>query len=274
MANETKNVIDTLFKNFNTVMRHMFSGLVAVFLFEIGNSGITKYVDITVRELKLSQGVCYAVVAFVVGNLIYFFSRYVICAGIMIPLHCVFKNKLSRGLETGSGANYIVDIGRFMQYRFSKDFSPELDRYLSNAWGWVHGLGSVAIVFFVIPPYFMIMNDSIFRGWFGGICMLAGVFLFLSYLWHILQLLSMENIAYMERGNARCTVTAGVEVYRKRFDGDNSLDNAKVLCAQCHEITQSSGQNGGFSDDTIHAALERAGQRCECRRAGCSHHST
>lgn len=272
MEKEAKALIDNLFKNFNTFMRHMFSGLVAVFLFEIGNSGVDVYADIrVVKELEPSQGVCYALVAFVVGNLIYLFSRYVICALIMWRLHKKYPDKYARGLATGTSASYIVEIGNFAQYRWSKDFSPKLEEYLINAWGWIHGLGSVAFVFFVIPLYFIILKDSIFRWWFGGICMLAGVSLAVAYWYHICQLLSMENIAYREKDIARCTSITGLEVYRKRCDGNNDLDNAKVLCTQCREATQACGIAGGFLEETIQAARDQAGNRCECTRVGCCH---
>lgn len=205
MMNEAKAAITILFENFNTFMRHMFSGLVAVFLFEIGNSGANIFADIRiVKDLKLSQGVCYALAALVVGNLTYLLSRYVICAFLMWLLHKTKPNKYSRGLEKGKSANYYVEIGHFAQYRWTEKFPPKLNEYLISAWGWVHGLGSVAFVLIVIPGYFdIILNRSPFDGWLGRICMIASVFLIVSYVHHICLLLSMEHIAYEKRNNKK-----------------------------------------------------------------------
>ncbi len=205
MKNEAKAAINILFKNFNVFMRHMFSGLVAVFLFEIGNSGAKPFANIeVVKDMKLSQGVCYALAALVVGNLTYLLSRYVICALIMWGLHKRNPSKYSRGLAESKSAGYIVDIGRFAQYRWSEEFSPKLNEYLINAWGWIHGLGSVAIVLIVIPLYFDKLNKAPFDGWIGPIFVMTSVFfLFPSYLNHVCQLLSMEHIAYEERNDKK-----------------------------------------------------------------------
>lgn len=201
---EAKAAIKILFENFNVFMRHMFSGLVAVFLFEIGNSGVKEFADIrVVSEMKLSQGVCYALVALVVGNLTYLLSRYVICAFLMWRLHKEDPNKYSRGLTGDKSISYIVEIGHFAQYRWTEEFPSKLNEYLISAWGWLHGLGSVAFVLIVIPGYFLILDKAPFNGWLGRICMIASVAFIASYWHHLRQLLSMEHIAYEERNDKK-----------------------------------------------------------------------
>lgn len=75
---------------------------------------------------------------------------------------------------------------------------------------------------------------------------------------------------------ARCFRTNNLEVHHKRRDGGNSLDNAEVLCSDCHANTSTYGTPGttppAFSQDTKDKALRRAGYRCECTRLTCSHH--
>ncbi len=205
MNNEAKAAINILFENFNTFIRHMFSGLVAVFLFEIGNSGANIFADIRiVKDLKRSQGVCYALAALVVGNLTYLLSRYVICAALMWWLHKKNPNKYSRGLTGDKSISYIVEIGHFAQYRWTEEFPSKLNEYLISAWGWVHGMGSVAIVLIVIPAYFMILKYKPFDGCVGWICIVTGlILLLLSYPHHICLLLSMEHIAYKERSDKK-----------------------------------------------------------------------
>ncbi len=204
MKNEAKAAIKILFENFNVFMRHMFSGLVAVFLFKIGNSGVKEFADIrVVSEMKLSQGVCYALAALVVGNLTYLLLRYVIGALIMWLLHKCIPDRYGRGLEKGKSANYYVEIGRFAQYRWTEEFPSKLNGYLISAWGWVHGLGSVAFVLIVIPVYFDKLNKAPFDGWLGWTCIITGVVFFLSYLHHVCLLLSMEHIAYKERNDKK-----------------------------------------------------------------------
>lgn len=74
---------------------------------------------------------------------------------------------------------------------------------------------------------------------------------------------------------ARCTRTRGLEVHHKRRDGGNGLDNAEVLCPQCHAATSTYGTPGKtpppFSDDTKQKALRKAGNQCECTKTGGCH---
>ena len=67
---------------------------------------------------------------------------------------------------------------------------------------------------------------------------------------------------------ARCTKKSGLEVHHKRRTGGNGMDNAQVLCANCHEETTTYGQPGNsppaFSEQTKKEALKRAGNQCEC----------
>lgn len=73
----------------------------------------------------------------------------------------------------------------------------------------------------------------------------------------------------------RCTRTRGLEVHHKRRDGGNGLDNAEVLCSQCHTSTSTFGNPGTspppFSDETKQKALKKAGYQCECTRTGGCH---
>lgn len=73
----------------------------------------------------------------------------------------------------------------------------------------------------------------------------------------------------------RCTRTTNISVHHKRRDGDNSIDNAEVLCQTCHEDTSSYGTPGtsppDFSQETKDQALENAGYQCECTRVGGCH---
>jgi len=73
---------------------------------------------------------------------------------------------------------------------------------------------------------------------------------------------------------ARCTRTRDLEVHHKRRDGGNTLDNAEVLCPECHKGTITYGAPGqsppNFDNDTKAKALRRAGNQCECTRtSGC-----
>jgi len=75
---------------------------------------------------------------------------------------------------------------------------------------------------------------------------------------------------------ARCTRTRNLEVHHIRRDGGNGLDNAEVLCSDCHSNTSTYGTPGKspepFTQDTIMKALRRADFRCECTRFTCLHH--
>jgi hypothetical protein len=74
---------------------------------------------------------------------------------------------------------------------------------------------------------------------------------------------------------SRCTRTTELDVYPLRRDGDNSLDNAQVLCRRCHAATQGYELPGrkppAFDEDTRSAALSRAAHQCECTRIGACH---
>jgi len=72
---------------------------------------------------------------------------------------------------------------------------------------------------------------------------------------------------------SRCNSTENLEVHHKRRDGGNDIGNAEVLCQKCHEQTSTYGTKGKsppeFSEPTKKEALKKAGNRCECERAGC-----
>ena len=72
---------------------------------------------------------------------------------------------------------------------------------------------------------------------------------------------------------ARCKNTTKLEVHHKNRSGSNGLDNAEVLCQDCHGKTASYGQPGksppDFSDAVKQAALRIAGNQCECGRDHC-----
>ena len=71
----------------------------------------------------------------------------------------------------------------------------------------------------------------------------------------------------------RCSKKTNLEVHHKRRDGGNGLDNAQVLCRDCHVNTGTFGTPGksppSFSVATIEAAKKRAGNQCECTKSGC-----
>jgi len=73
---------------------------------------------------------------------------------------------------------------------------------------------------------------------------------------------------------SRCTETRKLEVHHIRIDGGNGQENARVLCQNCHENTNSYGSSGHkspleFSDATKTEAKRRAGYRCECTKDHC-----
>lgn len=74
---------------------------------------------------------------------------------------------------------------------------------------------------------------------------------------------------------ARCTVKRSLEVHHKRRDGGNSLENAEVLCQNCHKATSTYGVSGTspepFTQETKDKALKRANNQCECTRTGGCH---
>ena len=67
---------------------------------------------------------------------------------------------------------------------------------------------------------------------------------------------------------ARCTRARNLDVHHKRRGGGNTLDNAQVLCPQCHEATSTYGAPGPtpppFLRETKEKALNRADNQCEC----------
>lgn len=71
----------------------------------------------------------------------------------------------------------------------------------------------------------------------------------------------------------RCNSRISLEVHHIRRDGGNGLDNAEVLCQECHEHTATYGEEGltppPFSEKTKQAALKRANYKCECTRKNC-----
>lgn len=76
-----------------------------------------------------------------------------------------------------------------------------------------------------------------------------------------------------EEKMSRCSATKNLEVHHKNRGDGNNLENAQVLCQHCHENTPSYGTQGKsppeFSSETKKAALERAGNQCECEKNGC-----
>jgi len=74
----------------------------------------------------------------------------------------------------------------------------------------------------------------------------------------------------------RCNSTKNLEVHHKRRDGGNGIDNAEVLCHECHTNTDTYGKPGvspePFSEETKKQALIRANYKCECTRTICGFH--
>jgi len=74
----------------------------------------------------------------------------------------------------------------------------------------------------------------------------------------------------------RCNNRTELEVHHIRRDGGNGIDNAQVLCQQCHENTSSYGAHGDspepFSDITRVRAKRNAGFRCQCEQDDCGFH--
>ncbi len=73
---------------------------------------------------------------------------------------------------------------------------------------------------------------------------------------------------------ARCIRTTNLEVHHKRVDGGNDLDNAMVLCHQCHVNTCTYGDSNhksppAFTQEVKDKALKRADYRCECTKGDC-----
>lgn len=73
---------------------------------------------------------------------------------------------------------------------------------------------------------------------------------------------------------SRCERIRDLEVHHVRIDGDNSIDNARVLCKQCHRNTSTYCDPNhksppAFSQETKEKALKRAGYSCECTKGTC-----
>jgi|TergutMp193P3_1026864.scaffolds.fasta_scaffold63221_3 5-methylcytosine-specific restriction endonuclease McrA len=73
---------------------------------------------------------------------------------------------------------------------------------------------------------------------------------------------------------SRCTKTRHLEVHHIRTDGGNGIENARVLCQDCHENTGSYGSSGhnsppAFSAETKAKALKNANNQCECTKKDC-----
>ena len=71
----------------------------------------------------------------------------------------------------------------------------------------------------------------------------------------------------------RCNSRENLEVHHKRRDGGNGIENAKVLCQDCHANTSTYGVEGKspppFSSKIKDEAKELAGYRCECEQDDC-----
>ena len=72
---------------------------------------------------------------------------------------------------------------------------------------------------------------------------------------------------------SRCFSKNNLEVHHKRRDGGNGIENAQVLCQDCHANTSTYGVEGKspppFSKETKDTAKELAGYRCECEKGDC-----
>jgi hypothetical protein len=74
---------------------------------------------------------------------------------------------------------------------------------------------------------------------------------------------------------SRCTRKTDLDVYHLHRSGDNSLENAQVLCYRCHAAAKGYELPGrrppAFDQATKEAALTRAAYQCECIRLGACH---
>lgn len=79
----------------------------------------------------------------------------------------------------------------------------------------------------------------------------------------------------LRRPAPRCTRAGNLECHHIIRDAGCGLDNAQMLCAECHQATESYGAPGlspsPFSQDVIGAAKLRAQGRCECTREHPTH---
>jgi 5-methylcytosine-specific restriction endonuclease McrA len=83
----------------------------------------------------------------------------------------------------------------------------------------------------------------------------------------------LETFRGEEDKMGRCKATKNLEVHHKRRDGGNGINNAMVLCEDCHINTSTYGTPGNspppFSADVKVQALKNAGHQCECRKDNC-----
>ncbi|MCK5028795.1 MAG: hypothetical protein KAR57_04120 [Bacteroidales bacterium] len=73
---------------------------------------------------------------------------------------------------------------------------------------------------------------------------------------------------------ARCTRTTNLEVHHISRKGGSGINNAQVLCQECHENTPSYGSPGEspepFSAQVKVLAKVAAGNQCQCNNnSGC-----
>jgi len=72
---------------------------------------------------------------------------------------------------------------------------------------------------------------------------------------------------------SRCTSINHLEVHHKRRDCGNGINNAQVLCHDCHKNTNTYWLQGNsppaFTEETKQAAKIRAGNQCECVEENC-----
>jgi hypothetical protein len=75
---------------------------------------------------------------------------------------------------------------------------------------------------------------------------------------------------------ARCKNTRNLEIHHVRRDGSNGIQNAEVLCHDCHIQTDSYAEPGisppDFTEAVKTQALLRAEHQCQCNRSGCGFH--
>ncbi|NOH00210.1 MAG: HNH endonuclease [Ignavibacteriae bacterium] len=66
----------------------------------------------------------------------------------------------------------------------------------------------------------------------------------------------------------RCTRKSNLEIHHIRRDGGNDINNAQVLCQNCHSETGTYGTSGKtplvFTPMIKQLALTRAGNQCQC----------
>ena len=73
---------------------------------------------------------------------------------------------------------------------------------------------------------------------------------------------------------SRCAASRKLDVHHIRTDGGNGIENARVLCQNCHENTSSYGSSGHksppeFSEEMKTKALKNANNQCECTKKDC-----